>query len=262
MNTANLPRRSLTNFYQDAFSLLDEARIPFLIGGAFAQSRYTGRDRDTKDLDIILRRADIRRALDVFADAGYRVELAFPHWLAKIHQGDYYLDIMFGSGNGVVQVDDRWFARGVEAEVLEQTVRLCPPEELLWSKAFVQERERFDGNEVLHLLHACAATMDWDRVLTCFGDHWAVLLAHLTLFQFAYPDRRADIPRRVIEELTTRLLSLRQQDDTHVCYGTLLSREHFLFDVSVLGYEDARRTPRGGMSSTDIEIWTEAIGRK
>ena len=32
---------------------------------------------------------------------------------------------MFGSGNGVVQVDDCWFAHAVEAEVLERNVSVC-----------------------------------------------------------------------------------------------------------------------------------------
>ena len=78
MNTASLPKRSLTTFYQDAFAILGESDIPFLIGGAFAQSRYTSCDRDTKDLDIVLRRADVERMLKVFNEAGYRRRCRFP----------------------------------------------------------------------------------------------------------------------------------------------------------------------------------------
>jgi hypothetical protein len=262
MNTASLPKRSLATFYQDAFAILSEADVPFLIGGAFAQSRYTGRDRDTKDLDIVVRRADVERMLRAFADAGYRAEIPFPHWLAKIHRNGHYLDVMFGSGNGVIRVDDCWFAYAVEAEVLEKSVWLCPPEELLWSKAFVQERERFDGGDVLHLLHACARTLNWDRLIARFNGHWPVLFSHLVLFQFAYPDRRADVPRHVLDELSERLRRLPAEDEQHVCYGTLLSREQYLFDLTALGYEDARVEPRGGMSKNETAIWTEAIGRK
>jgi hypothetical protein len=262
MNTATLPKRSLATFYQDAFAILAEADVPFLIGGAFAQSRYTSRDRDTKDLDIVLRRADVERMLRAFADAGYRAEIPFPHWLAKIHNSGHYLDVMFGSGNGVVHVDDGWFAHAVEADVLEKKVWLCPPEELLWSKAFVQERERFDGADVLHLLLACAPTLNWERLLERFDRHWPVLFSHLVLFQFAYPDRRADIPRHVLDELSERLRRLPADEDEHVCYGTLLSREQFLYDLNALGYEDARLEPRGNMSRNETEIWTDAIDEK
>ena len=262
MNTATLPKRSLTTFYQDAFEILNAADVPFLVGGGFAQSRHTGRDRETKDLDIVLRRVDVERMLRAFDDAGYRAEIPYPHWLAKIHHNGHYLDVMFGSGNGVVQVDDCWFAYAVEAEVLERSVWLVPPEELLWSKAFVQERERFDGADVLHLLHSCARDLHWDRLLARFGDKWPVLFSHLVLFQFAYPDRRADIPRHVLDELSQRLRLLPVAEDEHVCYGTLISREQYLYDVKTLGYEDARLEPRGGMSKNETEIWTRAIESK
>jgi hypothetical protein len=262
VNTASLPKRSLVTFYQDCFAILEEAGIRFLIGGAFAQSRHTQRNRDTKDLDIILRREDIVRMLAAFEHAGYQASVPYPHWLAKIHSNNHYLDVLFGSGNGVVHVDDSWFTHAVEAEVLDRNVRLCPPEELMWSKAFVQERERFDGADVLHLMHACAQTLDWDRLLARFDRHWPVLFGHIVLFMFAYPDRRSDVPRRVIDELTGRVQRLDQDGSEHVCYGTLLSREQYLHDVDALGYEDARLQPRGGMTKRDLELWTQAIGSK
>jgi hypothetical protein len=262
VNTANLPKRSLVTFYRDAFAILEEANIRFLIGGAFAQSRHTLRDRDTKDLDIIVRREDVVGMLAAFEHAGYEASVPYPHWLAKIHSNNHYLDVLFSSGNGVVHVDELWFAHATDADVLDRTVKLCPPEELIWSKAFVQERERFDGADVLHLLYACAGALDWDRLLARFGQHWPVLLGHIILFLFAYPDRRADIPRRVIDDLSTRLRQLAPDESNHVCHGTLLSREQYLYDVNVLGYEDGRLEPRGGMTKRDLEIWTAAIEKK
>ena len=44
-------------------------------------------------------------------------------------------------------------------------VKLAPAEEMIWSKAFIMERERYDGADVAHLLHACARRMDWQRLL-------------------------------------------------------------------------------------------------
>jgi hypothetical protein len=262
VNTASLPVRSLATFYQDAFAILEEANIKFLIGGAFAQSRHTQRDRDTKDLDIILRREDVPRMLAAFEHAGYQADVPYPHWLAKIHSNGHYLDVLFGSGNGVVYVDDSWFLHSVDADVLDRKVQICPAEELIWSKAFVQERERFDGGDVLHLLHSCARTLHWDRLLARFDQHWPVFYAHLVMFLFAYPDRRADIPRRILDELTEKLKHLAPNEAEHVCHGTLVSREQYLFDVNVLGYEDARLEPRGRMTNHDLDIWTDAIDDK
>ena len=89
-----------------------------------------------------------------------------------------------------------------------------------------------------------------------------MLFSHIVLFMFAYPDRRGDVPRRVVDDLTERLRQLEPDDRDHVCNGTLVSREQYLHDIDVLGYEDARLEPRGAMTEHDLEIWTEAIGKK
>jgi hypothetical protein len=262
MDTAThpTPGDSLWAFYVDVLHRLKRARIPLLVGGAFAHSRYTARDRDTKDVDIIVRPAHVDRTLAVAADAGYDTALSYPHWLAKIQRGPDCLDVVFGSGNGVIRIDDAWFAHAVPAPVLGMTLPLCPAEELLWSTAFVQERERFDGADILHLLRDRGAVLNWDRLLDRFGPNWPVLLGHIVMFQFAYPDRRNAIPRAVLDVLTTRFAALQHEPDNHVCFGTLLSREQYLFDLDRLGYEDARLPPYGRMSRAETEIWTRAIG--
>ena len=58
--------------------------------------------------------------------------------------------MIFSSGNGVATVDDEWFAHAPEGEVLGLPVRLVPAEEMIWSKAFIMERERFDGADIMH----------------------------------------------------------------------------------------------------------------
>ena len=74
--------------------------------------------------------------------------------------------------------------------------RLVPAEEQLWSKAFVQDRDRFDGADVIHLILRAAAKIDWDSSPRFAGGHERVLLAHLILFGYAYPSERAAACRR------------------------------------------------------------------
>ncbi len=264
MNTASvpIPGDPLLTFYVDSLRLLEASGLPFVVGGAFAHSRYTGRDRDTKDLDVMLKREDVPRALAAFEEAGYKVEVPFPHWLGKVHRDGRYIDVVFSSGNGIVRVDDCWFTHAVPSEVLGIPVDLCPVEELLWSSSFVQERERYDGAAVLHLLHARALFMDWQRLLDRFGDQWPVLLSYLVLFNFAYPDRRSDIPAAVMNELMARQAAQEPEPANSMCYGTLLSREQYLFDIDQLGYTDARLRPHGEMTPEQTEIWTKAIGTR
>ena len=81
--------------------------------------------------------------------------------------------------------------------VLDVPVRLIPAEEMIWSKAFVMERERYDGADVAHILRACAETLDWPRLLQRFDGHWRVLLQHLVhvRLHLSRPSARASPPR-------------------------------------------------------------------
>jgi hypothetical protein len=248
-------------FYRAMLEALIAADVPFLVGGAYAFVRYTGIARNTKDLDIFLRERDVERAMAALSDVGCATELTFPHWLGKAACGEDFIDLIFSSGNGVATVDDEWFAHAVEEEVLGLPVRLTPPEEMLWSKAYVMERERFDGADVNHLLRAAGATMDWPRLLRRFDDHWRVLLTHLTLFGFVYPSHAGNVPAWVMHELIARLEEEidAPPDDGPVCRGTLISREQYLPDLEQ-GYRDARLQRLGGaMTTSEIADWTAAI---
>jgi len=249
-------------FYMNALRKLNETGIPFFVGGAFAFSHYSNVPRDTKDIDVFVRQADCPRVLEAFARAGYQTEVPFPHWLGKIWQGSHFMDVIFNSGNGVARVDDLWFENAPKADVLGQIVRLSPIEEMIWSKAFIQERERFDGADVLHLLREKGPALDWPRLLMRFGDHWRVLLSHIILFGFVYPDKRHNIPAWVTDELVRRLSVSRPNLNSDVCYGTLLSREQYLHDVERTKYRDGRAEPIGTMTEEQIHIWTAAIPKK
>jgi hypothetical protein len=247
-------------FYIEALSRLDQAGIPYLVGGAYAFASYSKICRETKDFDVFLKREDLPRALAVFEQSDYDTEVPFPHWLGKVHAGEHFMDLIFSSGNGVARVDDSWFAHAVHAQVLGHQMRLCPAEEMIWSKAFVQERERFDGADVMHLIRALGPALDWARLITRFGDHWRLLLSHVVLFGFVYPDARGQIPSWVLSELLRRFQSEGPRPEDRVCHGTLLSREQYLVDLEQFGYTDARVEPRGRMTEHETEIWTKAIG--
>ena len=236
--------------------------IEFLVGGAYAFTSYTGIDRSTKDFDLFVRKSDGTRALETLAAAGIRTQLTFPHWLGKAFHRRNFVDVIFNSGNGVTPVDEGWFEHAPAREVLGVPARLAPAEEMLWSKAFVMERERYDGADVIHILRARAERLDWDRLLARFGERWRVLLNNLILFGFVYPGERMRIPARVMVSLLERLRKELSTDaDTgRLCQGTLVSREQYLPDVLEWGYTDARAEPTGTMTPSQIMEWTAAIG--
>ena len=265
-STARAIHDPAADFYIDALKKLQETGIPFLVGGAFAYSYFSRVPRDTKDIDIFVKPDDLGRVLAAFERLGYDTAVPFPHWLGKIHRDRHFIDVIFSSGNGVARVDELWFEHAPEGEVLERPVRLVPAEEMIWSKSFIMERERFDGADVAHVFHARAADLDWGRLLRRFdgssGDGgWRVLLAHLTLFGYIYPGDAHLIPNRVMDTLTDRLCqeTRERSPETRLCRGTILSRSQYLIDIHRWGYEDARLQPAGNMTAQEVEAWTAAI---
>jgi hypothetical protein len=248
--------------YARGLRALLEDGVHFLVGGGVAMAAYCGIRRFTKDLDVFVLPEDVPRALGAFSRAGFRTEIPFPHWLAKAYGDEHeFIDVIYNSGNGVAPVDAEWFVHAPAARVLGVDVALCPPEETIWSKAFVMERERFDGADVAHLLLTCGPSIDWPRLVRRFGEHWRVLLSHLVLFGYVYPDEAGCVPQGVIGPLLERLAGEAHppvDPEGRTCRGTLLSREQYLPDLA-RGWRDARLPPTGSMSAEAVHRWTEAI---
>lgn len=226
-----------------AIEVLKDAGIPFLVGGAYAYASYTGIYRDTKDLDLFPRKADAARALDVLASDGWRVERTDETWIYKSFKGEYFVDFIFSSGNGIATVDDAWFAHAREGIVFGHECLLIPPEEMIWSKGFVLERERYDGSDVNHLIRAVGHEMDWRRLLLRFDRYWEVLLSHLMLYRFAYPADREQVPGWVMGELLSRSVETVREGNSpdKLCRGNLLSRVNYGLDIGSWGYRDGRK---------------------
>ncbi|MCC6178414.1 MAG: nucleotidyltransferase [Chloroflexi bacterium] len=254
--------------YCHALTLLNDSRVPYLIGGAYAFERYTGIARRTKDLDVFVRGADLEPTLAALKHADFWTEIPFPHWLAKAHCGDAVVDIIYCSGNGLAPVDEDWFAHATADTVLGIPVKTIPAEEMIWQKAMVMERERFDGADVAHLLRARGSRLDWHRLFERFDGYWHILLSHLVLFGFIYPDEPTPVPLDILTTLLRRCeAEARQRQPAAgstpgtppgVCRGTILSRSQYVVDVERWGYRDGRVAPYGRMTTEEADAWTEA----
>lgn len=259
-------------FYQRVLSLLEGEGIPFLIGGAFAMAHYTGIERDTKDLDLFVRARDRGRCLRAAAGRSLLTSLDAPHWLAKIVErgrrprsaasmGGRVVDIIFGSGNGLAPVDDAWFAHAEAARLNGREVRVVPAEEIIWQKAFIMERHRFDGADIAHLLRARGGAMDWERLLERFLGHDHVLLAHVLLFRYAFPADRGAVPEPVFRELSRRVArdARAARRAAPFCRGTFLSSFEYRPDVRG-GLRDARLGPAGPLTRRELDLWNKHLG--
>src|SRR5579862_2418519 len=256
---SKLPKKQETLF-QEVLQLLEAKKIAFVVSGAFALAEHTGICRDTKDLDVFLPADEASRALEFLVAEGFECEVKDPIWLAKAHRDGYFVDLITGMSNAVIVVDSSWIARSRRCTILGVKTRLLAPEELIASKLFVTRRERFDGADIVHVIHGTNGKLDWNRILSHAGEHWEIVLWALVLFHYVYPAHSDYVPRWVWDDLLSRFRNAVAQPDIETRFrGSLIDENMFAIDVhewgmaDILGEERARRThkiPQNGNCPT------------
>jgi len=229
--------------YRRALEAVNAANVTYVIAGAYAIYEHTGIYRKTKDLDLFFEPSSVVAAAQALRAAGFVTRLEDSHWLAKATMGEYFIDLIYGMGNGVARIDGDWMTHSRPGILAACPVRIAPPEELIWHRLFISERHRHDMSDIVHLLLCCGDTLDWERLVTRVGEHWPLLLSQILMFCYVYPGYRTNIPRWVPEHLLERARAQidRNDDDQDFTRGTLISRFSFAIDVS----EWAFNSPRG-----------------
>lgn len=263
-NVMKLPSKAEL-FYKTVIKTLQREKAQFLVGGSLALAHYMHLPRCPKDMDLFLTREQCLKVLEILEQRGYKTEMLHPHWLAKAYKDEFFIDLIFSSGNGIAQVNSDWYEHASKTTLFGLEVALCAPEEILWSKAFIMDRERFDGADIAHLIHDAGEQLDWCRLLKRFGEHWRILMSHLIIFQYIYPSKRSNIPDWVIDTLLMRVAAeLRQSNSGNgmkqpICNGTLLSRDQYLCDVERHKYADGRLAPSGGMQEEELADYIQTF---
>ena len=228
-------------FYSEVVRMMAESEIPFLLSGTYALACYTGISRPTKDVDVFAKAGDCLKLLNHFKEHGFEVEMVDERWLARITRGELFVDIIFNMPTASVHVTDAWFDRAPPACIFDVTVRLVPPTEFVWSKIFVQDRYRYDGADVAHMILRCHDQIDWRRLLNHMEMYWEVLLIAVLNFRFAYPSERDLVPRWLLDELVGRLQTQAEVPPPamKVCRGRIFSPRDYQIDVNEWGFSEA-----------------------
>lgn len=229
-----------TSFYRKSIEILNKNGVEYLLGGGFAFYHYTGISRDTKDLDLFCKSTEYPKILGHFEEHGYRAEVHDPRWIAKVFDGDNYIDMIFDTPNGVCPVDNTWFQRAVRTTLYDENIKVISVEELIWCKIYVQNRERYDGADVNHLLLKQGDQLDWKHLLDRLDRHWQLLLAQFINFQFVYPSEYMKIiPKWLFEELMRRAQEqfLIPPTTEKICRGPLIDQTQYGVDIKEWDYK-------------------------
>jgi hypothetical protein len=176
--------------------VISEARVEeirFALGGGFAVNAYTGLRRNTKDLDIYVSPDDREAMIAILTRAGlsdyYDQQPYDRAWIYRGYLEGTIVDVIWEMANHHARVDDEWLTRGPEASVEGLRLKLLPPEELIWSKLYVLQRDRCDWPDVFNLLHVAGAALDWEWLLGRVGEDAALLAGALSVFGWLCPAR-------------------------------------------------------------------------
>jgi len=191
--------------YRDAIAVARDTGLPFMLGGGFALAAYTGRWRNTKDIDFYVLPHQRQHFVDALTRAGfsdYYDQLAYDRgWIYRGFRDGTIVDLIWAMANRRAEAAESWFKHATELTVREEKLHVIAPEELLWCKMYVLQRDHSDWPDLLNLLYAAGPQLDWSRVLKHLGDDTPVLASLLALFGWLCPKRAAQLPEGLRRQL-------------------------------------------------------------
>ncbi len=184
--------------YKSVMSRAQQDGIPFAVGGGLAAMAYAGQWRDTKDLDLYIYPEHRDRIVQILAEAGladYYDRLAYDrHWIYRSYRDDTIVDAIWAMANQRTSVDREWLA-GPVIEIDDLQLRLLPPEETLWSKLYVLQRDRCDWPDAINMLYTVGAELNWHRFLERLQEDAEVLGGLLAVFRWVCPGAATKLPQ-------------------------------------------------------------------
>jgi hypothetical protein len=199
----NLPRDRWL-LYRCIFSEATRLRIPFAIGGGLAAMVYADHPRDTKDIDLYVQPKDREAMIKVVLDAGlsdYFDRNPYDrNWIFRSFRDDSIVDVMWAMANQRAQVDPEWL-NGPSVSIGGLSVRLVRPEETLWSKLYVLQKDRCDWPDAINMLSGMAADLDWAHLMRRTAEDTPLLAALVQVFQWICPDQCSALPPGVLDRL-------------------------------------------------------------
>lgn len=178
-----------------------QAGVPFLLGGAMALATYTGRWRNTKDIDFMVHRDGFKRLVAALRQYGfddyYDREPYDRSWIFRAFRDGVILDVIWDLPNHRVEVDEDWFRHARLLQLRDRVFHAMPIEELIRVKLYVMQRERCDWVDVLNAMAGSSGLVDWDHLVRRIGRDVPLLQAALAVFSWLCPGRAAELPAAV-----------------------------------------------------------------
>lgn len=191
--------------YLAAMNALREGGVPFMLGGGFALATFTGRWRDTKDIDFYIHPEHREAAMAALKKAGFDDYFSRrPYdrkWIYRSIRKDVIVDVIWAMANQRAQVDEIWFERAGSVEVRGEHLRVVPMEEFLWCKLYIMQRDHCDWTDVFNLLYVAGPSLDWSHLFKRVEEDVPLLKAMLMVYGWLCPKAARKLPPALLRRL-------------------------------------------------------------
>src|SRR3712207_140645 len=167
MSSDEQPFSDLEATLKKTAGALREANVPFLLGGSLA-SWARGGPESRHDLDLMIKREDVERALAALTEAGMRADDPPEEWLVKAWDGDVLVDLIFWPKG--LPIDDDVIARGEEMSVLSMEMRVMAIEDVLITKLMAIDEHHIRFESLLPIARALREQIDWEHVRSATAE--------------------------------------------------------------------------------------------
>lgn len=194
-----------------------DAGIKNALGGGLAFSFYSCRQRNTKDVDLLVKPTDKDRVVEILHRHGFEdyfeQEAYDRSWIYRAFRDGVICDIIWTLPNHRFEVDDDWFLRCRTTQIHGQEVKLITMEDLIRVKLFVLQRRRTDWPDIMNLLYQQAENVQWRTLICLLGDDAPLLAALLQVYAWLEPAGAKRIPSEVWGQLGMRVPDLTEVDE-------------------------------------------------
>lgn len=184
--------------YSKAIQAVRSTSVPFMLGGGFALASFTGRWRDTKDIDFYIQPGHRDQVVAALLAAGFKDyfdERPYDRkWIYRSVQSGVIVDIIWSMANQRARVDPLWFERAAQVELCGQRLLMVPPEELMWCKLYILQRDHCDWTDVFNLLYAVGPSLDWRHLIWRLDEDVPLLKGLLNVYGWLCPKYVLKLP--------------------------------------------------------------------
>jgi predicted nucleotidyltransferase len=162
-----------------AAAILQDAKIPFAIGGGIACWCYGAPESD-HDVDFMVRESDARAAQEVLAAEGMKPVDPPEDWLLKVYDGDVLVDLIYRPEG--MPITDEVLERAPVRDVSAMKMKVLKLEDVFVTKLLSYNEHHLDYLGLLAVARAVREQVDWAEV-TAATDHSPFAAGFLTLVE-------------------------------------------------------------------------------